>query len=314
MKNFVVIFVITFLFSIPCLAQEYKVLALVNGKAISTQQLHERVDIILDSSGLKKDNENKLKVAKEAIEILINENLQAQEAKDKGVAISEREFASSIADLEAKNNMKPGSFKEFVEGRGLSFQAALEQIKAGLLWKKTVTKFLRPNIKISKKEIKKRQKQLEAIATKKVYGISEIILPLDTDNKNSSQLVANKLVKDARAGADFKELAKKYSAGRTAKNGGFVGYIPVDKVTEPLSSMILNTPEGGVSDPKLVENAMYVILKVDTIKEVGPRKDDESIEEAILIEKLEKESKKYIKKLRQKSFIEKKYTNEDELI
>lgn len=303
-----------FLLSTPLQAIEYKVAAIVNGKAITNLQVKERVDIILDSTGLKNTAKNRLQVTKEAVDILINETLQEQEAKDKGISLKQREIDAAIIDLEQKNGMRSGSFKQFIKSRGLSYQAALDQIKAGLLWKKTVTKFLRPDISVSDKEIEKRQTKLEKIKVQKLYSISEIILPLDVQNPNTSKLVANKIANEAREKNNFAELAKKHSAGRTGKKGGYVGLIPADKVVEPLASMIKSTPQGEVSAPKLVEDAMYVIVKVNQIKEVGPPKDEKSIEDMLVVEELEKDSKKYIKKLRQKAYIEKKFTSIDELV
>lgn len=305
---------ISLMVSAPLQALEYKVAAIVNGKAITNLQVSERVDIILDSTGLKNTAKNRREVTKETVDILINETLQEQEAKDKGISLKQTEIDAAIIDLEQKNGMKPGSFKQFIESRGLSYQAALDQIKAGLLWKKTVTKFLRPDISVSDKEIEKRQDKLAKVKVQKLYSISEIILPLDVENPNTSKLVANKIADEAREKNNFAELAKKHSAGRTGKKGGYVGLIPADKVVEPLASMIKSTPEGQVSEPKLVENAMYVIIKVNQIREVGPPKDEKSIEDMLIVEELEKDSKKYIKKLRQKAYIEKKYNSIDELV
>lgn len=312
MKYF--LFILVALISFSSLADAYKVLAIVDGKAISNVQLKQRVDIIMDSTAMQKTKENRIKVSKEAIEILINESIQAQEAKDKGIDLTENEFQAALADLEQKNGMKPGMFKTFVQSRGLSYNAAVEQIKAGLIWKKTVTKFLRPNLSVSSNEINRKMAELKNVERKKLYSISEVIIPLDAENKAASELTAKKVVEKARAGESFENLAKQYSAGRTAKNGGRVGFVPVDKVVEPMGSMIRSTAVGGVSDPKLVENAMYVIIKVNEIKEIGPKNDRDSVEEQLMISKLERASKKYIKELRQKSYIEKKYKSDEELL
>ncbi|HCR85248.1 MAG TPA: hypothetical protein DIV86_01070 [Alphaproteobacteria bacterium] len=313
MKKYLIAAVIS-LISISAVAESYKVLAIVNGRAISNLQLKQRVDIIMDSTAMPKTRENRLKVSKEAIEILINESIQAQEAKDKGVELKESELNAALADLEAKNGMRPGTFKSFVQGRGLSYQAALEQIRAGLIWKKTVSKFLRPSLKVSEREIKNKMKDLSKVPQKLIYGISEIIIPLDLGNKAASELFAKDIVKKARAGQSFAKLAKEHSAGRTGKKGGFVGYIPVEKVVEPLGSLIRGTAEGAVSDPKLIENAMYVIIKVDEIKKIGAKNDRNSVEESLMISKLERSSKRYIKELRQKAYIEKKYKSAEELL
>lgn len=294
-------------------AYSYKIVAIVNGESISNIQLRDRVNLIINSSGVPNNPETRMKVTKEAMEVLINESLQNQEAKAKGVEVTDADLKNAEADLEKRNGIAPGSFKSFITSKGLSYDAALEQIKAGIQWKKTVSRFFRSQVSVSDAEVQAKKKELAKISAKRSVSISEIIIPESFDDKAPTTDLINKIISESRAGADFSALAKKFSVGKTASKGGLVGWVDETKIIEPLASAVRKTSTGGVSDP-IHTDGLYVIVKINDRKVFDPANDDRSLREAVMIDKLESQSKRYIKELRQKALIERKYNDIKELL
>lgn len=84
-----------------------------------------------------------------------------------------------------------------------------------------------------------------------------------TKAENKAKKKAEKIIKQLNEGADFKELAKKYSSDdATASNGGNLGYFDLDDMTEEFSNAVkkLNKDE-YTKEPVKTTYGYHIILK-----------------------------------------------------
>lgn len=84
-----------------------------------------------------------------------------------------------------------------------------------------------------------------------------------TKAENKAKKKAEKIIKQLNEGADFKELAKKYSSDdATASNGGDLGYFNLDDMTEEFSNAVkkLNKDE-YTKEPVKTTYGCHIILK-----------------------------------------------------
>lgn len=84
-----------------------------------------------------------------------------------------------------------------------------------------------------------------------------------TKAENKAKKKAEKIIKQLNEGADFKELAKKYSSDdATASNGGNLGYFNLDDMTEEFSNAVkkLNKDE-YTKEPVKTTYGYHIILK-----------------------------------------------------
>ena len=97
----------------------------------------------------------------------------------------------------------------------------------------------------------------------------------DANQKKNAQTRAEGVVKEARAGKDFADLAKRFSEDPTAPKGGDLGWIAPGQLPPPIEKIIFVLAKGAVSDP--VETpAGFQIFKAEDLK---PEKT-ESLKEA----------------------------------
>ena len=128
------------------------------------------------------------------------------------------------------------------------------------------------SVDVSEKEIEDYYKanlntQLHKPKEAKIRYISIGLAPAaDADQKKAAQARAEAVVKEARAGKDFAQLAKRESNDPAAAKGGDVGWIAAGQMPPHIENAIFSLPKGGVSDP--VESpAGFQIFKVEDIKE-----------------------------------------------
>lgn len=122
---------------------------------------------------------------------------------------------------------------------------------------------------------------------------------------NAAHAKAEDLLKQLRAGASFDEIAKKYSDGPSAADGGALGTFERGKLAKELEDKTFAMKSGEITDVIRVKQG-YTILRVDDHQMAGvpPMKDVmPKIQDALYYEKLQPALRAYLTKLREDAFI-----------
>ena len=114
---YTLLLVIIFIFCTdPSLAQsEQKIAAVVNDKVISTFDVKERIKLVIASSQIRPSKNFLKRLRQDVLRKLIDEQLQIQEAKKRNIAITKRNIQHSVNNLERQNQLKPGTFRQFIK-------------------------------------------------------------------------------------------------------------------------------------------------------------------------------------------------------
>ncbi|MBU0995877.1 MAG: SurA N-terminal domain-containing protein [Proteobacteria bacterium] len=83
------------------------------------------------------------------------------------------------------------------------------------------------------------------------------------------------ILKEAKAGKDFAELAKKYSEGPSKENGGYLNAFKYEDMVKPFSDQAFSMKPGEISDPVRTQFGWHII-KVEKVNEAAKK----SLEEA----------------------------------
>src|SRR5208337_3719308 len=122
----------------------------------------------------------------------------------------------------------------------------------------------------------------------------------------AAQAQAQDLLDQFHKGAKFEDLAKKYSDGPSAKDGGDLSYFKRGTLAKELEDKVYALKPGDVTDVIRTKQG-YVILQVTehqmagipTLKEVEPR-----IQDALYMQKLQPALRAYLTTLREEAFID----------
>jgi peptidyl-prolyl cis-trans isomerase SurA len=117
---------------------------------------------------------------------------------------------------------------------------------------------------------------------------------------------ANELLKQIHAGASFDDIAKKFSDGPSAAEGGALGVFKRGQLAKELEDKTFAMKAGEVTDVIRTKQG-YVILRVDehqmagipSFKDARPR-----IQDALYYQKLQPALRAYLTKLREEAYID----------
>jgi len=261
--------------ALPASAQAVRVVAKVNGDAITDYALKERITFAIRSAGMQDSADLQQRLAPQILRQMIDERLQIQNAKALGVKASEEEINQRIAEIERASGLQRGQFKQYLQQIGVPFEIASQQIEAGLSWAKIVRRRVRPQVDVSDAEIDDGLARIRANAGKTEARVAEIFIPIDrVEQADEAKRSADRVVEQLRRGAAFPALAQQFSHGATAQAGGDLGWILPGSLDPALDTAIERLPLRQASDPIRSPSGYHILLVLDRRQYAQSRPDD----------------------------------------
>lgn len=239
---------------------QVSIAAVVNDDAITVQELAERLDFVIVTSGLPDDERTRRRLGPQVLRTYIDETLQLQEARRLGIDVSEQEIGQAMADLARRNGMTLRQFREFFADRKLSLATLERQIRAQIAWARVVRRVLQQRVVVSREQLELALNGM-ADGDGEQIRLYEILLPVYAPEQEPQVLAqAREIVAALRDGADFAALARQVSAAASAENGGDLGWVPLAGLAEGLRQRVQGLAPGEVSDPVATPDGVRILM------------------------------------------------------
>ena len=225
--------------------------AIVNDTIVTTGDLAEREQLMTAMAGAsgKVPPQVLNRIKSQALQQLVNEALQSEEAKRLSIEISDAELDDAIADMEKGRGRPPGSLRKFLKEHNIPERTMESQMRTQLAWNKVVTQRLRRNVTISEDEIARAQyAELNAPGILH-YNIAAISVPVANkkDEARASALVKEILEKIA-SGTGFESVAREYASRKDVALNPSI-WIAEDKLEPPIAAALRGLKPGQVTRP-----------------------------------------------------------------
>jgi peptidyl-prolyl cis-trans isomerase SurA len=315
MKYFTIILALTIL-TLPSLASAELVsgiAALVNDEPITTYDIaKEREGIERGMEATKPlDAAAKAQLQQAALDSLISRKLIQQKIKELDIKVSDEEVRQAIEDVKRTNNITEENLKAALAARGISFDDYKAQLKEQLERLRLISLEVRSKIQISEKEaLEYYTANADLFQVDEAFRVRQIFFKLSPRATEAERkrvvATAEKVLAEARGGADFAALAKKYSQDPSAKEGGDLGYLKKGDILPEIESSLANLKQGDVSG--LIRTPVGIhIMKLEEYRK-GKRQTFESVkaevEDRLYKKKSEERFNQWLAELRKNAAIE----------
>jgi peptidyl-prolyl cis-trans isomerase SurA len=237
------------------------VVAVVNDDPISFTDVRQRARLLLLSLGGREPTQEQVQqITAQALEQLIDEKLQLQEAAEYEVEVSDSEIANSIDRLAQQSGLTRDSLVASLLQSGINPSSLEDQTRADIAWRRIMGGLYGSRIRISDNQIQEQLKRLQADAKKEQYLTSEIFLFAPTPEDQAQALTAaNSILDQLRAGAPFEVAAQRFSSAPTAATGGDMGWVVLDDFEDARKTALQSMTEPGLTPPIAVEDGIYLM-------------------------------------------------------
>jgi peptidyl-prolyl cis-trans isomerase SurA len=246
---------------------------------------------------------------KDLLRGMIDESLIVQRAKDMNVNV-ESDVNKRLDEVRQQNGLATlEDLQKGVEASGLSWENYKTTIRNGLLQKEVVRREVGSHVDITREEVKQYyDAHPQEFTLPERVVLSEISLSTDGKSPEEMAAVRNKvegLRTSVLNGDDFNQVARLYSQGSTAKDGGSLGTFKKGELAPQLEQTVFQMSKGQITDV-IQTRTDFEILKVDDHLQAGLQpfeKVEPDIHGVILAQKMQPRIRDYLAELREQSNI-----------
>jgi peptidyl-prolyl cis-trans isomerase SurA len=241
---------------------------------------------------------------------LIDERLLEGQIKLAKVDLTDEELQSTIEDVKRQNGIPDDrTFAQALEREGLTIETYRSKLKRDLEKMKLLN--LKVQAKVTDADVREAYDKtyLRGPPEEEVHARHVLLSLKSGATAQEEQRIlqrAREVAQRARAGEDFAELAKQFSDGPSAAQGGDLGYFKRGVMVSELETSAFSLPVRSVSDP-IRTRFGYHVLKIEERRAVPPPPFDqvkEQLRQKLRQEQNEKLTTEYLRELRKEASIE----------
>lgn len=230
-----------------------------NNQIITSYELKNRIKtvLILNNKELTQENVNKTK--KEALNFLINFKLKKMEILKFNIPTNKKSVSEYIDGISSSYNTDKLGFKKIFLDNNIDYELFLDGIETEFAWQQLIINSYRDKIIINEKEID--EELNTAIKNKKKseeYNLAEIEIFLENNFDDKRKI---KEIKNQIAEVGFENTAIKYSKSLSALEGGNLGWVASQALSNVILDAVKNMSPGDISEPIIKsETALFIKL------------------------------------------------------
>jgi len=235
------------------IVNEIKIILLLNNESYSDDKRQQLYQLAMKSTVKRKIKE--IEIERYKIEEYNKPDLNKELIK----------LANSI-------NVDLDTLKNICSTNELDFSLIEDQVKIELMWNSLIFSLYKDRLSLNVDEIEEQLKVAQNKKELEEFLISEIIIDLVEDSNFKSKI---ENLKNEIKEKGFENVAMELSISESAINGGDLGWLNENVISEKFKEVIVKTQIGEISEPIILSNGI-IIFKVRDKKKV---KNDITIED-----------------------------------
>ncbi len=242
------------------------VAAVVNDDIISTYDLRQRLRLLVLTSGVQPSQENVQQLEQQALRSLVDEHLQTQELRKVGkrqkvdLIAENKDVDEEISDLAKQNNLTLPQMRSSFAQSGVDMETLRDQIRTQISWQRLISGLYGSRVRVGDAQVEGQLQRINAQASQTQYLVGEIFLDSNRAGGAAPALEgANQLIAQLQQGAPFAAVARQFSSGPTAANGGDTGWISAAQAPPKVAAALEGLRPGQLSAPIPVSDGVYIV-------------------------------------------------------
>lgn len=216
----------------------------VNGQPITDVQVSQR--LALHKIEGKNNRTN-------ALNELINEALQVQEAQRLGFTISEGDIDSAVLDVARQIKVSATNLQKILTDNGVPMSTLRDRLRANIAWSKVTQSVVTSRVQVSEADVDAKAKQKLTAANSFDYILKEVLFIGGNASKRTAE--ANQY-KKSFAGCDS---AVQLSLSYTDAAVRDIGRRHATQFPEALANELAKLNVGGITKPRVVEGGVSML-------------------------------------------------------
>ena len=243
-------------------AQSVTVVAVVNGQAITSLDLENRLAYLLEQTGIAITDENEAQLREDVLQMLVDDKLKLMEAKRLVPNIIEAGRAQAREMVNDTYQSETQSAGAALRELGLNRQIIEEKTSADIIWATLLRDRYKSQFDTADKLAEQALERAKEDLSQPQVRLSEIVLAPSPDRNTADNLeIAYQMIDAMKQGADFAAIARQYSASGSAQEGGNLGWIVLNTLPDLFTTAIEEASSGSILAPINQDGIIYILRK-----------------------------------------------------
>ncbi len=289
-----------------------RIAATVGPEPILMSEVRRSAEIVAKATGNPQPIDDAM-LGKE-LDGLIEREILRQHMRRVGISVSDAEVQDALEGMLARSGVKPDQIDAMLEKQGLSKEEYRDRIRAELERRRVVDVEVRPRVVVEEADIQKYydEHKSELSVAERVH-LRDIYLPYpplaSADDKAEVMAKAKEIKASAVADPSiFGNLAKRFSKGPGAEEGGDLGVFERGKLRPELEAAAVALGAGEIGGPVESGGGVHVLQVEEKLAGGAPPLDQvkSSIREKLLATALERTYKRWYQRLLEEAHVVRK--------
>ena len=253
----VLVFIFTTKYNDSLSAINNKIIAKIGNEIITSYELENKIKTTLILAKKEINQKNIDMVKRKAVADLINKKLKKEEINRFKMKAGKGQVESYIKDISARLGMSKENFKKMMSNNSISYDLYKEEIEIDLMWQSLIYELNKKKIIIDESQIEQQLNNYLKNNNKiDEYELAEIVIErmIEIENQKKIIIEIQKYIDEF----NFEEAAIKYSISTSSANGGKIGWVNFNDLSDQLKNILINMSPGEISDP--INNADQTIF------------------------------------------------------
>ena len=257
----------------------------IGNKPITKSDIVNEIKIILILNNESYSDDKRDQLHKAAVNAIIKRTVKQIEIEKNSsfLKINRKDLEDELTSLARNLNMDLDTLKNICESNELDFSLIEDQIKTELFWNSLIFELYKNRLKITADEIEEKLKSFQENKQVNEYLISEILVKIK--DENNLKLEVGELTKKIE-NEGFENVAKNLSISESSINGGDLGWLKENIISEQIKSTIEETSVGALSKAIILNQGILIIKVRDKRKMKNTQSLEEMKNELVNSEKL----------------------------
>ena len=307
-KIFIFVAIINLLSSTLIAEDRYEIVVSIDNKVITNFDIQKEINYLL-ALNPSLNNLPKKQIYEIAKESLVREEIKEKEIlKYYNINYKDPELSLLIKNIYNRLNIaNENEFNKYLSNFDLSIEMISAKLAIEKAWNRLIFEKFNQFINLDELKLKKElEKNLSQPQTQNRYLISEILFQ-SKDDKEYQEILRN--IKKTIEENSFETAASIYSISDSSKNGGEIGWVNKNEISDTIYNVLNKLSIGQFTQPIKIASGFLIIYLNDIKKEEQEFNVDEELKKMIISEKnrqFNEFSIIHFKKIEQQIFINEK--------
>lgn len=307
-KIFIFVAIINLLSSALIAEDRYEIVVSIDNKVITNFDIQKEINYLL-ALNPSLNNLPKKQIYEIAKESLVREEIKEKEIlKYYNINYKDPELSLLIENIYNRLNIaNENEFNKYLSNFDLSIEMISAKLAIEKAWNRLIFEKFNKFINLDELRLKKElEKNLSQPQTQNRYLISEILFQ-SKDDKEYQEILRN--IKKTIEENSFETAASIYSISDSSKNGGEIGWVNKNEISDTIYNVLNKLSIGQFTQPIKIASGFLIIYLNDIKKEEQEFNVDEELKKMIISEKnrqFNEFSIIHFKKIEQQIFINEK--------